>query len=166
MFADVPLAIHSLREKKLVRRAMIVDTDIHQENGFASYYVDDKDTAIFDIYERDNYPARKWPETYAHPIPFGTTEAEYLGMLRTELPKALDDFRPDVLFYIAGVDPLAGDRLGHAQLSADGLVDRDLFVIRQARQRNIPTVVTLAGGYHRDGWRATYRVVRALLRGQ
>ncbi|MDD4891658.1 MAG: histone deacetylase, partial [Phycisphaerae bacterium] len=165
MFADVPLAIHTLRAAKRISRAMIVDCDIHHENGFARYYTADKDVAIFDIYEQDNYPAIKVAETYARPIPRGISEADYLALLRRDLPKAIDEFKPDVLFYVAGVDPLEGDALGHAKLSIRGLVERDLFVIGESRKRNIPTVVTLGGGYHPRGWQATYRAIAAIVTG-
>lgn len=166
LFADVPLAIHHLRAAGKARKAMIVDCDIHQGNGNASFFIDDRDVAIFDIYERDNYPSVKQPESHGHPIPFGISQADYLAILTAGLPPLLDTFKPDVLFYIAGVDPMEGDTLGHAHVSASGLVERDMFVIRQARQREIPTVVVLGGGYGRTGWRVTCRTIAALLTGR
>lgn len=163
LFADVPLAILTLRSAGLAERAMIVDCDIHQGNGNASFFIRDPQVRIFDIYEDDNYPSIKQPETNPHPIPRGISTADYLALLKRELPPAIDAFRPQVIFYLAGNDAFEGDALGHADISADGLVQRDLFVVREARRRNIPTVMVLAGGYSSESWRISYRSIAQIL---
>jgi len=51
------------------------------------------------------------------------------------------------VFYLAGVDPAAGDRYGRMALSSDGLEARDQYVIGSMRSAGLPLVLLLSGGY-------------------
>jgi acetoin utilization deacetylase AcuC-like enzyme len=83
-------------------------------------------------------------------LPDGTGDADYLAILTEELPRALDDFRPSIILYQAGVDPHVGDRLGRLALSDAGLEARDRYVAREAKRRGIPLASALGGGYGAD----------------
>jgi acetoin utilization deacetylase AcuC-like enzyme len=77
-------------------------------------------------------------------------DEEYLAALAANLFAALDLFRPDIVFYQAGVDPYRDDRLGRLALTMEGLGERDHFVFQSCRERSLPCVITLGGGYARD----------------
>lgn len=144
-FNDVAGTIIRLRDEGLVRKALIVDLDVHHGNGNADYFKDDPTVSIFDVYEGDIYPKKKIPVTRPIVLQAGTTDSEYLNALDS-LEDALT-FNPDIAFYLAGADPFMGDKLGRMSLTKEGLRKRDERVIRLFHERNIPLVVTLAGGY-------------------
>ena len=91
-------------ERLQIGKALVVDLDAHQGNGTASVLQDWPWAAIFDLYERDNFPARKEPEDYPMPARSGLTGVEYLGIVQEALPVAIDAVWPDLLIYNAGAD--------------------------------------------------------------
>ena len=111
VYADAPLAAKLLHDEGRVAKVLVVDLDAHQGNGTASLFQDWSWAAIFDLYERDNFPARKEPEDYPMPVGSGLTGAEYLEIVQETLPKALEASRPDLLIFNAGSDPFAQDPL-------------------------------------------------------
>jgi acetoin utilization deacetylase AcuC-like enzyme len=94
-----------------------------------------------------NYPARKMRSTLDVGLPDGTDDAAYLGALAAQLPRLTEGFRPELVFYLAGVDVAAGDRYGRFALSDAGLRERERQVLGWARAQGLPLTVTLAGGY-------------------
>jgi acetoin utilization deacetylase AcuC-like enzyme len=146
---DVAVAIRRLQADGTVRKAMVVDTDVHQGNGTASIFSHDDSVFTFSIHQEDNYPDPKPPSTLDLHLPDGIGDEEYLRIFSTPLRKALDEFRPDIVFYVGGADPYHEDMLGGLAMSLDGLERRDTLVFEEARRRNLPVAVTLAGGYAR-----------------
>lgn len=157
-FADIPLAIKSVRKKYGAdTKVLVIDFDAHQGNGVSTILKDDEYTAIIDIYGKDIYPKvhRTWGDHqaitgknfYGLPIPQGTSDAEYVQLIEQHLPQILDDFKPDLVIYNAGTDILAGDPLGAQNVSKEGIIRRDELVIGNVRKRNIPVVMVLSGGY-------------------
>ena len=153
VYADAPLAAKLLHDDGKVGKVMVVDLDAHQGNGTASIFQDWPWAAIFDLYERDIFPARKEPEDYPLPVRSGLTGIEYLEIVRESLPLALDTVRPDLLIYNAGSDPFAGDPLAGFRLTMSDLAERDLMVVTLARERGIPVALVLSGGYSAESWR-------------
>ena len=153
VYADVPLAAKMLHDAGLGTKVLVVDLDAHQGNGTASVFHDWPWAAIFDLYERDNFPARKEPEEYPMPVRSGLNGGEYLEIVQEALPAALDATRPDLLFYNAGSDPFAEDPLARFRLSKNDLAERDLMVVTMARERAIPVAMVLSGGYSAESWR-------------
>jgi len=82
-------------------------------------------------------------------LPDGTTDEEYLACLARHLP-AVFAHDPEIVFYLAGADPYAGDKLGRLALSIDGLRERDAYVLRVCYEREIPVVTVMSGGYGKD----------------
>ena len=142
---------------------MVVDLDAHQGNGTASVFEDWPWAAIYDLYERDIFPAKKEPEDYPLPVRSGLTGAEYLRIVEETLPAAIDAVRPDLLIYNAGSDPFAGDPLAGFRLTMNHLVDRDLIVVTMARERGIPTAMVLSGGYSSESWRIHTESIEGIL---
>lgn len=146
---DVAVAIRRLQAEGTVRKAMVVDTDVHQGNGTAAIFSADASVFTFSIHQEDNYPDPKPPSTLDLHLPDGIGDEEYLSLFAAPLRKALDEFRPDIVFYVGGADPYHEDMLGGLALSLEGLERRDTLVFEEARRRNLPVAVTLAGGYAR-----------------
>lgn len=153
VYADAPLAAKVLHEEGRAGKVMVVDLDAHQGNGTAAVFQDWPWATIFDLYERDTFPARKEPEDYPLPVRSGLTGVEYLGIVEEALPVALDAVRPDLLIYNAGSDPSTEDPLAGFRLTMSDLAERDLIVVTMARERGIPVAMLLSGGYSAESWR-------------
>ena len=146
MFNDVAVAIRTLVHEGLIRRAAIVDLDVHHGNGTAAIFRDDSAVFTFSMHQQNNYPAEKPPSTLDVHLGDGVKDQEYLERLRAALPSILE-FRPDLVFYLAGADPYHGDQLGGLSLTFDGLRARDALVLGTFRRAGVPVAITLAGGY-------------------
>ena len=146
---DVAIAIRLLRKEGLIRRAAIVDCDVHQGNGTATIFADDADTFTFSIHGANNYPLFKARSTLDVELADGTLDDAYLACLTSHLPTVFA-FKPEIIFYLAGADPFAGDKLGRLALTIEGLRERDLCVLRECYEREVPVVTVMSGGYGKD----------------
>jgi acetoin utilization deacetylase AcuC-like enzyme len=144
---DVAIAIRKLQAENKIATAMTVDLDVHQGNGTAHIFAQDSSVFTFSMHQHENYPYEKPPSDIDVNLRDGCGDEEYLTLLWEKLARALWDFRPDLIFYIAGADPYCEDQLGGLALTMDGLRQRDEIVLRMAREKKIPVAVTLAGGY-------------------
>jgi acetoin utilization deacetylase AcuC-like enzyme len=150
MINDVAVAIRRLQADKLVRRVMVVDTDVHQGNGTAAVFSSDPDVFTFSIHQEHNYPIPKQKSDLDINVEDAAGDDEYLDLLVKGLAESLARFTPDLIFYVGGADPYRNDQLGGLWVSLAGLQQRDARVFREARDRGVPVAVTLAGGYARD----------------
>ena len=146
---DVAVAIRRLRHDGAIRKAMVVDTDVHQGNGTAAIFAKDESVFTLSIHQENNYPAYKPPSDVDLEMADRADDDEYLGELIPAVQSALDDFQPEILFYIGGADPFCEDQLGGLSLTKKGLQERDRRVFEEARRRGIPVATALAGGYAR-----------------
>ena len=146
---DVAVAIRRLQSDRAIKKAMVVDTDVHDGNGTAHIFRDDPSVFTLSIHQENNYPADKPPSDLDLPLDDGIEDQEYLALLLPAVQRVLDEFCPDILFYVGGADPFAEDQLGGLRLSKSGLKARDKGVFFAARSRNVPVASTLAGGYAR-----------------
>jgi len=147
---DFAVAIRSLQKDKTIEQAMTVDCDVHQGNGTAATFGGDHTVFTLSIHQENNYPYPKPPSSLDINLRDGVGDEEYLRELTQGLDRALAEFRPDLIFYLAGADPYRDDQLGGLKLSLEGLEKRDRLVFEKASGRNIPVAVTLAGGYARQ----------------
>ena len=150
VFNDVAIAIRSLQRAGRVRRAAIVDLDVHQGNGTNSIFAGDESVFTFSMHGGKNYPFHKVPGSLDVELADGTRDAEYLEQLSTHLPNVLARAQADLVVYLAGADPHERDSLGRLGLTFDGLARRDAFVIDLCRDVGIPVAITIAGGYGRN----------------
>ena len=146
---DVAVGIRKLQADGAVKKAMVVDTDVHHGNGTAAIFQNDPTVFTLSIHQENNYPAHKPPSCIDLNLADRADNDEYLGVLIPAMRQALDDFRPDILFYVGGADPYCEDQLGGLALTKEGLKQRDRQVFEETRRRRIPVVTTLAGGYAR-----------------
>ncbi|MBJ6108721.1 histone deacetylase [Hymenobacter sp. BT523] len=130
-----------------VQKVLIVDLDVHQGNGTAAIFQHEPRVFTFSMHGARNYPARKEASDLDLPLPDGTDDVTYLRLLADTLPRLLDDVQPDFVFYLAGVDVLATDKLGHLALSRDGCRQRDEFVLGLCHRHRLPVVTCMGGGY-------------------
>ena len=143
---DVAVAIMKLRAEDRIDRALIVDLMcIRQRHGIHLREV--KQVFTFSMHGERNYPAQENALRPGCGLADGMGDADYLALLRERLTGVLECARPDVTFYLAGVDVAAGDRYGKLALSEEGIRLRDRYVIESVRSRGIPLVVVLGGGY-------------------
>jgi acetoin utilization deacetylase AcuC-like enzyme len=146
---DVAVAVRRLQYDGAIRKAMVVDTDVHQGNGTAAIFADDESVFTLSIHQENNYPAYKPPSDVDLEMADRVDDDEYLGVLIPAVRAALDKFRPEIVFYVGGADPFCEDQLGGLSLTKSGLKTRDRMVFEEARRRGIPVATTLAGGYAR-----------------
>lgn len=173
VYADIPLAIEKAWEKNNALKVLIVDLDAHQGNGHEAYFAKEvakggaSRIAIFDMYCDNNYPrdhkARKSIK-YNYPLATGIKDARYLSILTNNLPKAIAEFKPDLIVYNAGTDIFEKDPLGHMSITEQGIIERDAFVFAQAKQNNVPIVMVLSGGYTKDSSRIIGKSIENVLK--
>jgi len=150
---DVAIAIRWLRQEGYAQRMMVCDLDVHHGNGTAAIFAGDAEVCTFSMHGARNFPLRKPASTCDVPLDDGTEDAAYLDALRHHLPRLLDAHRPELVFYLAGVDVAEGDRFGRLKLTESGLASRDRFVIETVAGRSTPLCLVLAGGYARTAER-------------
>ena len=180
MINDVAVAIRRLQRDGKLRTAMTVDCDVHQGNGTAAIFAGTRtesvplpsvssstlsapgaaktkmrgahagDVFTISLHQHNNYPMFKPPSSIDVDLPDGTGDDDYLAWLDNALSSGLRQFEPDLLCYVAGADPYREDQLGGLSLTIEGLKKRDELVFRVARARDIPVMVTYAGGYARN----------------
>jgi acetoin utilization deacetylase AcuC-like enzyme len=180
MIHDVAVAIRRMQRDDKIRRAMTVDCDVHHGNGTAAIFAGTRtrseplpsaststlspassketktrwthagDVFTISLHQHNNYPAVKPPSSIDVDLPDGVGDDDYLAWLDNALSSGLRQFEPDLLCYIAGADPYREDQLGGLSLTMEGLKKRDELVFRVARARDIPVMVTFAGGYARN----------------
>jgi acetoin utilization deacetylase AcuC-like enzyme len=146
---DVAVAIRKLQTDGAVKKAMVVDTDVHHGNGTAAIFSKDATVFTISIHQENNYPAHKPPSSIDLNMADRVDDEEYLDALIPAVQKALNEFQPDILFYVGGADPYCEDQLGGLSLTKEGLKERDRKVFEAARKRKIPVATVLAGGYAR-----------------
>jgi acetoin utilization deacetylase AcuC-like enzyme len=150
VFNDIAVSVRVLLRDRLIARAAIVDCDVHQGNGTAAIFRGHPSVFTFSMHGAQNFPFHKETSDLDLEFADGTRDDEYLTALAGHLPAVLDRARPDVVFYLAGADPYEGDRLGRLKITIDGLQERDRLVFDACRQRAIPVVITMSGGYSAD----------------
>ncbi|MCS7176236.1 MAG: histone deacetylase [Candidatus Kapabacteria bacterium] len=146
VFNDLAIVALSLLQRRKVRRIAIIDLDVHQGNGTAAILSAYPEIFTFSMHGARNYPYRKVPSTLDVPLEDHTDDDTYLRLLESLLPRIIA-FKPDIVLYQAGVDPLREDTLGRLDLSHLGLMERDFLVLSMCLRHEIPIVLTLGGGY-------------------
>jgi acetoin utilization deacetylase AcuC-like enzyme len=148
MFNDVAVAIRVLQREGSITRTAVIDCDVHHGNGTAMIFDRDPSVFTFSIHQQHNYPAFKPRSSLDIGVEDGVGDPEYLTKLTRALPQILA-FEPEIVFYLAGADPYEDDQLGGLALTIEGLRQRDRRVFTACRDADVPTVLTLAGGYAR-----------------
>lgn len=144
---DQAIGARYLQEKKLARKILMVDLDVHQGNGTAEIFGGDPSVFTFSMHGKNNYPFKKENSDLDIELADGTGDEEYLRILKSTLPELINREKPDFIFYLSGVDILATDKLGKLGCTEAGCKERDRFVLQTCRDREIPVEVSMGGGY-------------------
>jgi acetoin utilization deacetylase AcuC-like enzyme len=150
VFNDIAVAARVLIRDGLIRRAAVVDCDVHQGNGTAAIFRHERAVFTLSLHNANNFPFRKESSDLDVAFPDGAGDDEYLAALSAHLPAVLDAQRPDIVFYLAGADTYEGDRLGRLRMTMHGLRVRDRLVFDACRTRGLPVVIAMGGGYCPD----------------
>jgi acetoin utilization deacetylase AcuC-like enzyme len=148
LFNDVAVALARMRDEEGVRRALVVDCDVHQGDGTAELLAGDADSFTLSLHGARNYPFQRIGSDLDVDLPSGTGDDGYLEALADAIDHAVPRAGAELAFYLAGADPWEGDRLGRLALTKAGLAARDELVLD--RLRGAPVCVVLAGGYAED----------------
>lgn len=146
---DVAVAIRVMQRDGLAKRFLVVDLDVHQGDGTAFVFRDDPDVFTFSMHGAKNYPLFKQNSSLDIELADNTGDDEYLETLEHAFQR-MAIHEPDVIFYLAGADPYANDKLGRLGLSIDGLAARDRIVLEFALETGVPIITTMSGGYAAD----------------
>lgn len=165
---DQAIGAQYLLDKKLAKKVLIVDLDVHQGNGTAEIFAHNGAVFTFSMHGKTNYPFKKETSDLDIALPDNTGDEEYLSILRETLPKLIEQQKPDFIFYLSGVDIVASDKLGKLGCSINGCKERDKFVLSLCHKLQIPVQCSMGGGYSPDiktiieAHANTYRVARQL----
>jgi len=144
---DIAIAVRRLQRDGVIKRAMVVDCDVHHGNGTAAIFSGDPSVFTLSIHQFNNYPSVKPLSSLDIHLADGIGDAEYIHRLGNGYRAALTMFQPDLVLYVAGADPYREDQLGGLSLTFDGLRERDHLVLWTALSHQIPVAIVLAGGY-------------------
>ena len=150
VFNDVAVAIQVLRGEGQITRALVIDLDVHQGDGTAALFKDDPDVRTVSVHCEENYPHAKEISDLDIGIPAGTGDGVYLSVIATHVGPAIEQAKPDIVFYNAGVDPHGEDKLGKLNLTDEGLAARDTCVIKACMEARVPVACVVGGGYADD----------------
>jgi len=168
MFNDVAVAIQRLRARGFTQPVLVIDLDLHDGNGTRASFAADATVHTFSIHNRTWDDASAVAATTIA-LGEGVTDGTYLAAVRDALPPVLRAHRPGLVFYIAGCDPAADDRLGDWRITAPGMLERDRFVVDSLRGDNargrVPLVIVPGGGYGAGAWRYSARFFAWLVSG-
>lgn len=150
VFNDVAVAARLMQAEGRILTGFVIDCDVHQGNGTAEIFQHDPTVTTFSIHGKRNYPLKKTNSDLDVALDDGADDGVYLDALNRSLTQLFDVRSPDLVFYLAGADPFAQDRLGKLQLTKQGLRQRDTMILQRCRSRCIPCVIVMAGGYAED----------------
>ena len=147
MLNDQAIATNYIIQEGLFKKILIIDLDVHQGNGTASLFNSNPNVYTLSFHGKKNYPFRKEKSDLDMEFDDNTNDDEYLKVLRETIPKVIDQFEPEFIFYLSGVDVLENDKLGRLSLSIDGCKERDRFILEICKNNSIPVQVSMGGGY-------------------
>ena len=149
VFNDVAVAAKYLTSRGLANKILIVDLDVHQGNGTADIFKNNRNVFTFSMHSKSNYPAKKSVSDLDVELEDNMEDVQYIKLLRFYLNQ-LNEKNFDYVFYIAGVDIHFNDRLGKLKISDDGIRQRDEIVTENFFSKGIPLCGVLGGGYNKD----------------
>jgi len=147
---DIAIAANYLLINKLAKQILVVDLDVHQGNGTAQIFRENKQVFTFSMHGANNYPLHKECSDLDIGLSDYTEDSFYLKTLETNLKNSMDKIQPDFIFFQSGVDVLATDKLGKLSLTREGCKQRDRIVLETAKRDRIPLVASMGGGYSPD----------------
>lgn len=147
---DQAIGARYLQHKGKISKVLIVDLDVHQGNGTAEIFQKDNSVFTFSMHGSSNYPFKKEQSDLDIALDNDTDDATYLNILKSTLPRLIDEQEPDFIYYLCGVDVVASDKLGKLGMTVEGCKERDRFVLQSCKDLQIPVMCSMGGGYSPD----------------
>ena len=144
---DIAIASHYALDNLAIKKILVIDLDVHQGNGTAFIFIGDNRVFTFSMHGAKNYPHHKEKSDFDIALDDNTDDNTYLKIVRETIPKLIQSQKPNLIFYLAGVDVLKTDKLGRLALTLDGCKTRDQIVFEEIHKNEIPVVFTMGGGY-------------------
>lgn len=144
---DIAIGANYLLDHGHAQKILVVDLDVHQGNGTAEIFADEKRVFTFSMHGEKNFPMHKEQSDLDIGLVDGIGDKHYLHILRETMPRLIQEQEPDFIFYQSGVDVLATDKLGRLSLTLAGCRERDKIVLEHCRLNSIPVAVSMGGGY-------------------
>jgi acetoin utilization deacetylase AcuC-like enzyme len=149
LYNDIAVSLRAALDEGRIARPIVVDADVHQGNGTCHIFRDDARVYTLDVHQENNYPVKQ-PASMNVGLPDDCGDGDYLDAFGAAVADAMAEHEPDFVHYVAGGDPFEGDQLGGLRLTKQGLERRDRLLLMACRERRLPLVATLAGGYAED----------------
>jgi acetoin utilization deacetylase AcuC-like enzyme len=147
---DFAVAANYLLDQKMAKQMLIIDLDVHQGNGSAKIFENDKRVFTFSMHGAHNYPFHKVQSDLDIGLKDGTNDSIYLPLLKNTLNMLIEKVKPDFAFFLSGVDILESDKFGKLKVTMNGCKQRDEIVFSKLQQHQIPCAVAMGGGYSPD----------------
>jgi acetoin utilization deacetylase AcuC-like enzyme len=150
MLNDFAVAANYLLAQQMVQKILIIDLDVHQGNGTAKLFANEERVFTFSMHGEHNYPFRKEQSDWDIGLKDGIDDTTYLSVLQNALTTLLQEQRPELVFFLSGVDILATDKFGKLKITMEGCKQRDNMIFTALQKEKIPCVVAMGGGYSAD----------------
>ena len=166
---DQAIAANYMIKYKGIKRILIIDLDVHQGNGTAQIFNSEPNVFTFSMHGKKNYPFKKEKSDLDIELKDNTSDVEYLNILKNILPRLINKFKPEFIFYLAGVDVIQTDKLGRLSLSIKGCKKRDEIVFSMCKKEKIPVQCSMGGGYSEnidtivDAHLNTFKIAKKIL---
>jgi acetoin utilization deacetylase AcuC-like enzyme len=147
LFNDFAIASSVLLKEKKASKIIIIDLDVHQGNGTASIFKNNSNVITFSMHGKNNFPFKKEISNLDIELEDGISDEIYLQKLEQGLNSILTEQVFDFAFYQSGVDILITDKLGKLKVSQSACLDRDQLVFKHLKNKKIPVVTAMGGGY-------------------
>jgi acetoin utilization deacetylase AcuC-like enzyme len=147
---DQSIAANYLIDRNLCKKILILDLDVHQGNGTAEIFRNKTNVFTASFHGENNYPFRKEKSDFDYGFQNNVSDIEYLKVIKYEVPRLIENFEPDFIFYLSGVDIIEDDKLGKLSVSLLGCKERDRFVLDYCNENKIPVQISMGGGYSPD----------------
>jgi len=164
VYADVPIAIRRLQQEGLIKKALVIDVDVHQGNGTAECLADDDTTFTFSMHQGDIYPIPKSTSDRDVEMKSGDGDEQFHAVLDEHLDDIIQLADADICFIVGGCDPLEGDPLANLTMTEEGIAQRDWMIVDRCVKNGLPVVLTLSGGYSENAWHSQYLSIKRLIK--
>ena len=152
-----------MQSEDKIKKALVIDLDVHQGNGTAVCLANDSSTFTFSMHQGDIYPFPKEKSDLDIELNSGIGDEAYLEILTKHLSDLFEQSKPDIVLLVGGCDTIKDDPLASLSMTEEGIVKRDWMVIDECIKRNVPVVMTLAGGYSKNAWHVQYSSIRNII---
>jgi len=169
---DIVIGLRRLQDMQKIKTAWVIDVDAHKGCGTAAICADDDSIQTLSMHMGNSWPLDMYAgerfdsqgKLYPWHIPSDVDIPIYKGkedLYLTKLAQGLKDLAkksgqfPDFVVVVDGADPHEEDILPSTKdlaLNLKQLLARDEYIYNWFKERSIPQVYLMAGGYGPSAW--------------